>query len=1104
MKLGDYLNKCDKFLESHWPKILKEYEAEHPNGLDNLPEKVKERELKENNLSKKDNNQVKLDVNNVMLEETDYVDQVIYEATIVHMDKSKINLNRMRNYYPFQVNDDENEESVVVTDESDLLDLNISDESDDEVEGTTDSSFKAACYNVKLVAINESSFSLEAFQELQQKDPFCSEKLDQLKKKQVKAVDAGYFLKRKILMRKMETADGQINNVLCVPLVLVKSLLESTHRSLLSGHFGSQRYYLNMSRKYYWPKMKDQIMEFHGNCLPCLYNDKFPVRYASGHVIRPLWPMHVVHCDLMVGLPRALDGSTAILLLYDGFSRFTYGIALTSEKADYCVKKLMSHYVAAFGLPWALHSDNGRNVDGALIRHLALMLGVVKTSTPPHTPNANPTETMCGAVAQLLRKGLNESDKRYWSLCLPFVLNALNSTVHTATGYSPNSLFFGRYQERDLVPLIPFDCESANVNEYFQKMRRFQELSFQIVRSRNERRLQAKKDSWDETARNQPYNVGDYVLVKNNNPASGPGKMKLRAKYVGPFRVIKVYLSSLIVVPWTQNARLEEYYRDPNVFRLMHRGDIKPFHTRQVSVKHCKPFKGDIKAEEIIDPIMLSRFLDDLGVNNDNEILSEIDPESTISSTDSGSTGPPADSDHSRGPTPPPPGGGGDGGHLPRYDDPDPEVKDSPVGSENNRSGDAPGYNSDTERFISNLEISDDDKDLLRYYCQIKDEIKDYRSFQSQRAFNDEECSEALDNLKELLRSADPAVREKAENELQLIIEDMKYVHQHETIDKFKEDYYKIAFKSDSGKKEGQSKAVSEISSLKSEPVLGDSNPASVQGDNISLSNSDHADMPELEGDDNLSHVSDLTWDREPDFDHQNPDFDDGPPVAPVAPIINIINSPNVNVNTGSPVAARLPPSTPVRPTRASSVKTRTKALKRLKTPEDQVRQGNVADWLIGRSPRHGQSPPEDPEPVAGDPGVAPKVTRSGRLSKPITRFDPALESRMQKDMRTAIKRSLPTVKASGSKVGTTGPTEGAAASTSKATTAKKTAVAESEKTKNTTAKTKTVGVKSTAASKAPVTSRKTEDNVSGKSKVTEKTPGANRLSDDEPDNLFW
>ena len=123
--------------------------------------------------------------------------------------------------------------------------------------------------------------------------------------------------------------------------------------------------------------------------------------------------MHIVHCDLVVGLPRALDGSHAILLLYDGFSRFTFGIPLSSEKAEYVVNKLMSHFVAAFGLPWALHSDNGRNVDGAFIRHLARMLGVLKTSTPPHTPNANPTETMCGAVSMLLRKALNESDKRY-------------------------------------------------------------------------------------------------------------------------------------------------------------------------------------------------------------------------------------------------------------------------------------------------------------------------------------------------------------------------------------------------------------------------------------------------------------------------------------------------------------------------------------------------------------------------------------------------------------------------------------------------------------------------------------------------------------------
>ena len=102
------------------------------------------------------------------------------------------------------------------------------------------------------------------------------------------------------------------------------------------------------------------------------------------------------------------------------------------------------------------------------------------------------------------------------------------------------------------------------------------------------------------------------------------------------------------------------------------------------------------------------------------------------------------------------------------------------------------------------------------------------------------------------------------------------------------------------------------------------------------------------------------------------------------------------------------------------------------------------------------------------------------------------------------MKQSLPPAKASGSKTVTTARLKSAVAGGSKATTAKKSVEAESEKSKNTTAKAKTVVTKSAAASKAPVASNKDKDSVSGKSKVTEKTPGANRLSDDELDNPMW
>ena len=980
LKLNDYLVKCDDYLSEHWPKILKEYEAQQiasgkTTDLKNL-------KLRSDNVQQKLSN-----FDKELLKETEYVNQVIQESAILHIDRSKtVNWNQRfgkNKIYPFQVDNDYISEGFETLS---IDEVNLSDSdgelSDDEMNKTTDSSFRTACYNIRLIAINESCFSIPAFMELQSEDEFCSRKIELIKKKDSRAKNSGFFLKRNILMRQMQTRDSQFYNVICVPQKIVKPLLESSHRSLLSGHFGSSRYLLNMSRKYYWPRMKDDILDFHHSCLPCQYNDKYPIKYSSGFVIRPLWPMHIVHCDLIVGLPRALDGSYAILLLYDGFSRLTFGIPLSSEKADYVVKKLMSHFVAAFGLPWALHSDNGRNVDGSLIRHLALMLGVLKTSTPPHTPNANPTETMCGAVGMLLRKALNESDKRYWSLCLPFILNALNSTAHTATGYTPNSLFFGKYQERDPVPLIPFDAESANVNEYFQKMRRFQELAFQIVRSRNERKLLARKVTWDATAKTHSFKEGDFVLVKNNNPASGPGKMKLRAKYIGPFRVIKAYTSSLIVVPWTQNSRLEEYYRDPNVFRLMHRGDIKPFYTRQVAVKHCKPFRGEIETEQIIDPIMLTRFLDMLGVDSQDEIISEIDPDSKSSTTtdsdkmsaprkpklpnarkrdksppkdldsDSGSSSSNSDPDDDEQPVPQQPIVVVNQPAAPiiapaviqEAQNPHQRVHDGPQRVPQRRvrqNVESEVHDLLADRLVDNLDVSGNDRELLRNYYRQQEAL-------TTMSINANSHRKKVQELEQLIRSPDPGVRRQAEFELDLALDQIKLDIQDA---KEEVDYYKSSTSNDDDDLESSH---TEILQHSEETTSESVNPDREQ-ENLDF------DMPDLE------------WDNEQPLA--------SPPGT--AQEINI-RMPNVSVNIRP--SAR---STPRRGTQTSTPKT--------SRIHGGIRQRDLEDWLSEVSPDH------------GGPEATPIVTRFGRVSKPPQRYGEVSKAQRQqekKDLAQALELS--------------------------------------------------------------------------------------------------
>ncbi len=65
----------------------------NPKGLDNLPERIKEKELNQLDLNKIDNSSTKLEINNVILDEINYLDQVIYEASLVHLDKSKADIN---------------------------------------------------------------------------------------------------------------------------------------------------------------------------------------------------------------------------------------------------------------------------------------------------------------------------------------------------------------------------------------------------------------------------------------------------------------------------------------------------------------------------------------------------------------------------------------------------------------------------------------------------------------------------------------------------------------------------------------------------------------------------------------------------------------------------------------------------------------------------------------------------------------------------------------------------------------------------------------------------------------------------------------------------
>ena len=463
---------------------------------------------------------------------------------------------------------------------------------------------------IALVALKDSCFSKEGFAAMQRRDPVLKAIHKQLVAVPLELLAPkfkNYFLDNHLVYKKVTDEHGATLNVLCIPELLVDYLLNYYHSSLLSGHIGPAKLYTHLRKLYYWPNMIADIKRFTENCLNCQYNTKYPVKHAIGTMIVPQYPNHIVHVDILSGMPKARNGATVLFLMYDGFSKFCFALPLRNAHADRIVSDFMQYYVPILGAPHCMHSDRGQNVDGLLMHRIARMLGMRKARTPTYNPNSNPCEVLCGLIGDLMRKWVSLDDQKQWPHFLAYILYALNFTTNTSTGFTPASLMLGRLDPQPLVPLIPVDHEVVTENEFLESIRRFQEYAFQLTRARHEKLRDKRKEAHNANAYKHNFKPGDFVLVRDLQPAP-KGQLKLRPKYRGPYRVIKAFESSLQVIPWDESERLDELNDSPRFVQRMN--EVKPFLTDTVPVRLCKPCKFEVKLPPKFDTNLMDKIIE--------------------------------------------------------------------------------------------------------------------------------------------------------------------------------------------------------------------------------------------------------------------------------------------------------------------------------------------------------------------------------------------------------------------------------------------------------------------------------------------------------------
>ncbi|KRX42021.1 Gypsy retrotransposon integrase-like protein 1, partial [Trichinella sp. T6] len=230
-----------------------------------------------------------------------------------------------------------------------------------------------------------------------------------------------------------------------VPRALRNEVLQSMHDSRYAGHLGERRTLARVRSRFYWPGMSGDVHTWCRTCTQCARrkgptkNNRAPMQaMAAGY------PLQRVGMDILGPLEKTPSGNRYVLVLTDYFTKWTAAFPLANMEASTVAKVLVEKYVAYFGAPDCLHSDQGRSFEASVVLEMCRLFGIKKTRSSPYHPQGNGQAERFNRTLLDMLSIMVDGNPGQWDDMLPFVMLAYNSSVHESTGVTPAIAMLGR------------------------------------------------------------------------------------------------------------------------------------------------------------------------------------------------------------------------------------------------------------------------------------------------------------------------------------------------------------------------------------------------------------------------------------------------------------------------------------------------------------------------------------------------------------------------------------------------------------------------------------------------------------------------------------
>ena len=328
----------------------------------------------------------------------------------------------------------------------------------------------------------------------------------------------------------------------------------------MGGHFGAEKTYERISRKYRWKGMKKQIEEYVKKCETCQ-----KTKYGGG-IKMPLTivevaekPFEKIYIDLVGPLPVSIGGNKYILSMVDDLTRFVEFAAIPDATAETVARALFEQILFRYAIPRIIVSDNGTNFISKVFYKLCKLLRIKKINTTPYHPQANLVERQHSSLGNYLRSFAKDQSTS-WDQFLRTAAHAYNNTKHSGTGKTPMEMLFGFVSEkpsnlkRDPAPLY-------NHDSYCEELRfKMQKCHLEAKRHLLQRKV-SSKTYYDKSANPTRFEIGDRVLLKDPVRRS-----KLAPIWLGPFVVCQI------------NGETNTTIRQNGKLKIIHNNRLKHYH----------------------------------------------------------------------------------------------------------------------------------------------------------------------------------------------------------------------------------------------------------------------------------------------------------------------------------------------------------------------------------------------------------------------------------------------------------------------------------------------------------------------------------------------